>query len=135
MEFHETVRGKVFFEHQLPELIKALNRLVDAVETTAEKTVLEKAGKTPNARVQLPYEVCKALRNVLDSKTQSEKFANLLLRDILSDAELTRKFAVSIGKAVIDGCEREEYNCDSCCENGACIQQGMDGKPKWQEEE
>ena len=26
LQFHETVRGKIFFEHQLPSLIKALNR-------------------------------------------------------------------------------------------------------------
>lgn len=32
MQFHETVRGKVFFEYQLPELIKAINRLADATE-------------------------------------------------------------------------------------------------------
>lgn len=77
MEFHETVRGKVFFEHQLPELIGTLKRLADAIETSAGAT--------------------------------KEK--------------------------VINGCEREEYNCDKCCKNGDCIEQGMDGKPRWMEEE
>ena len=32
LQFHETVRGKIFFEHQLPSLIKALNRFVDVFE-------------------------------------------------------------------------------------------------------
>lgn len=32
LQFHETVRGKIFFEHQLPSLIKSLNRFVDVFE-------------------------------------------------------------------------------------------------------
>ncbi len=32
MEFFQTVMGKRFFEGQLPSLIKAINRLADAVE-------------------------------------------------------------------------------------------------------
>lgn len=133
MEFHETVRGKVFFEHQLPELIRTLKRLADAMETSAEN--FEKNEREASAKVHLPHEVNKALRNVLGSETQLEEFSNLLFRDVLSDVKLKRKFAISISKAVINGCEREEYNCDVCCENGDCLQQGMDGKPKWQEEE
>ena len=31
-EFHQTIYGKIFFETQLPSLIKAINRLADAVE-------------------------------------------------------------------------------------------------------
>ncbi len=31
-QFHETVRGKHFYEHQIPSLIKAISRLADAVE-------------------------------------------------------------------------------------------------------
>ena len=32
IQFHETVMGHRFFEHQLPQLIKALNRCADAME-------------------------------------------------------------------------------------------------------
>ncbi len=32
VEFYQTVMGKKFFEFQLPELTKAMNRLADAVE-------------------------------------------------------------------------------------------------------
>ncbi|MBP3783856.1 MAG: hypothetical protein J6I68_11475 [Butyrivibrio sp.] len=32
VEFYQTVMGKRFFESQLPELTKAMNRLADAVE-------------------------------------------------------------------------------------------------------
>lgn len=30
--FHETLAGRKFFEYQLPQLIKAIDRLADAVE-------------------------------------------------------------------------------------------------------
>lgn len=36
IQFHETLRGKIFFEHQLPSLINAINRLADAVQTANE---------------------------------------------------------------------------------------------------
>lgn len=32
IQFHETVRGARFFDHQLPQLIKALNRVADEME-------------------------------------------------------------------------------------------------------
>lgn len=34
-QFHETVRGKHFYEHQIPGLIKAITRLADAAEKIA----------------------------------------------------------------------------------------------------
>ena len=36
MQFFETVMGRRFFEGQLPSLIKAVNRLADAVEKANE---------------------------------------------------------------------------------------------------
>ena len=41
MEFHETMYGKRFFEHQLPSLIRALNRIADNQESalTGKNTV------------------------------------------------------------------------------------------------
>lgn len=35
--FHETVYGKRFFDKQLPDLIKALTRIADALENKNEK--------------------------------------------------------------------------------------------------
>ena len=32
LQFHETKYGQIFFEHQLPALIKAINRLADVGE-------------------------------------------------------------------------------------------------------
>lgn len=35
----------------------------------------------------------------------------------------------------IDNCENETYNCDACVKNGDCIEQGIDGKPRWMEQQ
>lgn len=32
LQFYETVRGARFFDHQLPQLIKAINRVADEME-------------------------------------------------------------------------------------------------------
>lgn len=34
-----------------------------------------------------------------------------------------------------DNCETKTYDCDLCCKNGECSQQGMDGRPRFLEEE
>lgn len=34
-----------------------------------------------------------------------------------------------------DNCENETYLCDICFRNGDCPEQGMDGQPRWMEEE
>ena len=36
MQFHETVRGKTFFEQQLPHLIMSINRLADSLNHVQE---------------------------------------------------------------------------------------------------
>lgn len=36
---------------------------------------------------------------------------------------------------IADNCENETYNCDTCLNNGDCINQGIDGRPKWEDEE
>lgn len=37
MEFFQTVMGRKFFEGQVPKLIKALERIADALEDIAEQ--------------------------------------------------------------------------------------------------
>ena len=41
-QFHETGYGRTFFQSQLPNLIKALNRLADAMEKQNELNEEEK---------------------------------------------------------------------------------------------
>lgn len=36
IQFHETILGKRFFEHQLPNLIRQLSRIADALEEQNE---------------------------------------------------------------------------------------------------
>lgn len=38
-------------------------------------------------------------------------------------------------KYTFDNCENETYNCDACVKNGDCIEQGIDGRPKWMEQQ
>lgn len=40
LQFHETVRGKNFFEYHIPSLIKALSRIADSMEHTAPKAAV-----------------------------------------------------------------------------------------------
>ena len=42
---------------------------------------------------------------------------------------------VILRKYTFDNCENETYNCDTCIKNGDCIEQGVDGRPKWMEEQ
>lgn len=35
----------------------------------------------------------------------------------------------------VDNCENETYNCDACVKNGDCVEQGADGRPRWEDEE
>ena len=34
-----------------------------------------------------------------------------------------------------DNCENETYDCDSCVKDGDCRYQGIDGRPKWEDDE
>lgn len=42
---------------------------------------------------------------------------------------------VVLRKYTFGNCESETYNCDVCVKNGDCIEQGIDGRPKWMEEQ
>lgn len=41
---------------------------------------------------------------------------------------------IIIRKHAFDNCENGVYNCDACAKNGDCIEQGIDGRPKFKEE-
>ncbi len=32
-----------------------------------------------------------------------------------------------------DNCQNGSYNCDNCGRNGDCLDQGLDGEPRWKE--
>ena len=38
-------------------------------------------------------------------------------------------------KYTFDNCENETCNCDACVKNSDCIEQGIDGRPKWMEQQ
>ena len=79
-----------------------------------------------------------------DDNTESggTSFAGETVRDFLSDTEdnvttlselndLLRECGI-LPIPYSDNCSTGTYNCDSCCDNGDCIYQGMDGHPVWE---
>jgi hypothetical protein len=61
-QFHDTVYGHRFFDHQLPELIKALNRVADAMKPAPTPTQVYDATNPDDME-----RAAKDLRNALDS--------------------------------------------------------------------
>lgn len=47
MQFFETVMGKRFFEHQLPTLIKSVNRLAEAIENSNQTSSVKEEPYNP----------------------------------------------------------------------------------------
>ena len=34
-----------------------------------------------------------------------------------------------------DNCQNRTYDCDACPRNGRCLDQGIDGRPRWEDPE
>jgi len=60
-EFSRSVRGTRFFEHQLPELIKALNR-----QAAAQEKANELAEKAAQERAEAAAEGDRMMKNLLE---------------------------------------------------------------------
>ncbi len=56
----------------------------------------------------------------------------------LSDCDEKTKAEILANAALLDAkdnCAVETYDCDACVNNGDCIEQGVDGEPRWKETE
>lgn len=51
--------------------------------------------------------------------------------NIFDDLELINHAVIN----ATDNCQNGSYNCDSCKKDGDCIEQGIDGKPRWMEDD
>lgn len=69
LQFHETMYGKTFFEHQLPRLTKAIEKLAESKNTQGSIPVIP----FPLA----DEETCKRLIAVMDDSNKAEAFATL----------------------------------------------------------
>lgn len=91
MQFYETVMGKRFFESQLPDLTKALNRVAAAMEQNAAThgSAPQPAKFEPNESCisemyeqrnppKLPIEVQHRLQALMDNNDLAEKFETVI---------------------------------------------------------
>ena len=56
MNFHETKMGRIFFEHQLPQLIQSIQRLTAALDKPTQALTLPVEADPGTADMQLAYE-------------------------------------------------------------------------------
>lgn len=90
LQFHETGYGKRFFDHQLPELINAINRLAD----------------TKHTPVLSPFPLAdestkKRLNAVITDTEKAEAFAKAFFDEIASDEESYDDVGAQMAKAIL----------------------------------
>ena len=93
-QFHETVYGKNYYEHQLPQLIKELHTIGDALNARNEKSIVPTGRLTEEQRIRLEA--------ILADGEKSETLANCILEQIRTDDEPPRKVGHYFVKAVLD---------------------------------
>lgn len=90
LQFHETGYGKRFFECQLPELIKAINRLAD-VKQTQFLSPFPLADECTRKR----------LNAVIADTEKAEAFAKAFFAEIASDEESYDDVGAQMAKAIL----------------------------------
>ena len=79
LQFHETMYGKNFFEHQLPRLTKAIEKLAD--QNNKQETV-------PSYPFQLANEETRQrLLAVMDDPEKAEAFARAFHEQFMTDGD------------------------------------------------
>ena len=74
LQFHETMYGKTFFEHQLPRLTKAIEKLAESKNTQGSIPVIP----FPLA----DEETCKRLLAIMNDSEKAEGWTSKSLLDI-----------------------------------------------------
>ena len=93
-QFHETVYGKRYYEYQLPQLIKELHTIGEALGSRNEKGIVPSSTLTEEQRIRL--------QAVMEDEEKSEAVANCLLEQIRTDDEPPRKVGHYFAKTVLD---------------------------------
>lgn len=96
LQFHETVRGKIFFEQQLPRLTKAIEELAGAITPTTAQP--ENNGNCP-----LTDECREALIAIMNCPKNAEAFGEKIAEQIRTDDEQPRKVGFYAAKAILEG--------------------------------
>ena len=93
LQFHETMYGKTFFEHQLPRLTKAIENLAES-KKTAE----------PIPAIPFPLadeETCKRLLAVMNDSEKAEAFAKAFYDEVASDDEKLESVGFHMARAIL----------------------------------
>lgn len=96
LQFHETVYGRNFFEHQLPQLTRAIEKLAEAKTPKAEQP------KTIDNR-PLTDECREALIAIMNCPKKAEAFGDEIAEQIRTDDEQPRKVGFYAAKAILEG--------------------------------
>ena len=93
LQFHETMYGKTFFEHQLPRLAKAIEKLAESKNTQGSIPVIP----FPLA----DEETCKRLLAVMNDSEKAEAFAKAFYDEIATDDEKLESVGFHMARAIL----------------------------------
>ena len=93
LQFHETMYGKTFFEHQLPRLTKAIEKLAESKNTTETIPVIP----FPLA----DEETCRRLLDVMNDSDKAEAFAKAFYDQVASDDEKLESVGFHMARAIL----------------------------------
>ena len=93
LQFHETMYGKTFFEHQLPRLTKAIENLAESKKTAEPIPVIP----FPLA----DEETCKRLLAVMNDSEKAEAFAKAFYDEVASDDEKLESVGFHMARAIL----------------------------------
>ncbi len=93
LQFHETMYGKTFFEHQLPRLTKAIEKLAESKNAT---------GAIPTIPFPLAdEETCRRLLDVMNDSDKAEAFAKAFYDQIASDDEKLESVGFHMARSIL----------------------------------
>lgn len=78
LQLHETVYGKRFFEHQLPELIKAINRNAAAIEKQNE--IVEKQNEISDKTQEILKDQVETTKKMI--QPQKSSYEEVIIEEI-----------------------------------------------------
>ena len=93
LQFHETMYGKTFFEHQLPRLTKAIEKLAESKNTQGSIPVIP----FPLA----DEETCKRLLAIMNDSEKADAFAKAFYDEIATDDEKLESVGFHMARAIL----------------------------------
>lgn len=92
-QLHETMYGKNFFEHQLPSLINALEKIAESKTAT---------GVIPTIPFPLADDdTCRRLLDVMNDSEKAEAFAKSFYNQVASDDEKLESVGFHMARAIL----------------------------------